>query len=74
MSMPGARETCSSPSSQQEVESRRQPSSVPQVEVPPTPPRGTLAARGDPDEDDDGGSLSHSTKSSEELEPKGWVA
>jgi hypothetical protein len=39
---------------QQEMESRRHPSSVSQLEVPPTPPHGTPAAGGDPDEDNDG--------------------
>jgi hypothetical protein len=62
------------PSPQQEVKYRRQSSSVPQLEVPPAPPQGTPAARGDPDGDDDGGSLSHNTELLEEQEPKGWVA
>jgi hypothetical protein len=39
----------SSPSLEQEVESSRQASSVPQLEVPPAPPQGTPAARGDLD-------------------------
>jgi hypothetical protein len=64
----------SSPSPQQEVESRRHPSSMPQLEVPPAPPQGTPAAGGDPDGDDDGGSSSHSTEPSDEQEPEGWVA
>jgi hypothetical protein len=65
----------SSPSPQQEVESRRQPSSVPQLEVPRAPPQRTPVAGGDPDgDDDDGGSSSHSTKPSKEQEPEGWVA
>jgi hypothetical protein len=47
---------------------------MPQLEVPPAPPQGTLATGGDPDRDDDGGSSSHSTEPSEEQEPEGWVA
>jgi hypothetical protein len=42
----------SSPLPQQEVESRSQASSVPQLEVPPAPPQGTPAAGRDPDGDD----------------------
>jgi hypothetical protein len=38
------------PLPQQEVESRRHPSSVPQLEVPPAPPHGTPADGGDPTE------------------------
>jgi hypothetical protein len=52
------------------VESRRQPSSVPQLEVPPAPPQGTPVAGGDPDS----GSLSHNTEPSEKQEPEGWAA
>jgi hypothetical protein len=52
----------SSPSPQQEVESRRHPSSVPQLEVPLAPLQGTLAAGQDPDEDDDDRSSSHNTE------------
>jgi hypothetical protein len=50
---------------------------VPQLEMPPAPPHGILAAGGDPDKDDDddvGGSLSHSTELSEEQEPEDWIA
>jgi hypothetical protein len=47
---------------------------VPQLEVAPAPPQGTLAAGGDPNGDDDGGSLNHSTEPSEEQEQEGWVA
>jgi hypothetical protein len=46
--------------------------------MPPAPPQGIPAARGDPDgdrdDDDDGGSLSHATELSEEPEPEGWIA
>jgi hypothetical protein len=46
--------------------------------MPPTPPQGIPAARGDPDRDEDdgdaGGSLSHDTELSEESEPEGWIA
>jgi hypothetical protein len=46
--------------------------------MPPAPPQGISAARGDPDGDDDdaGGSSSHDTELSEEpkLEPEGWIA
>jgi hypothetical protein len=60
---------------QQEVESRRHPSSVPQLEVPPAPPQATPVAGGDPDRDDDNGdSSSHNTELSEEQELEGWVA
>ena len=56
------------------MESRRQPSSVPKLEVPPAPPQGTPAVGGDPDRDDhDGDSSSRSTELSEEQEPEGWV-
>jgi hypothetical protein len=41
--------------------------------VPPAPPLGTPAARGDPDGDDDIGSSSHNTEPSEAQEPEGWV-
>jgi hypothetical protein len=65
----------SSPSPQQEVESGRQPSPMPQLDVPPAPPQGTPAAGGDPNRDeDDGGSSSHITEPLEEQEPEGWVA
>jgi hypothetical protein len=48
---------------------------VPQLDVPPAPPQGTLATGGDPDGDDnDGGSLSHNIELSEEQEPEGWIA
>jgi hypothetical protein len=52
----------------------RHPSFVPQLEVPPAPPQGTLGAGGDLVRDDNGGSSSHSMKLSEEQEPKGWIA
>ena len=48
--------------------------------MPPGPPQGILAARGDPDGDRDddnvGGSSSHDMELSEELEsePEGWIA
>jgi hypothetical protein len=47
--------------------------------MPPAPPQGIPAARGDPDRDEDdndgaGGSSSHNTEFSEEQEPKGWIA
>jgi hypothetical protein len=46
--------------------------------MPPAPPQGIPAARGDPDgdgdDDDVGGSSSHGTELSEELEPEGWIA
>jgi hypothetical protein len=65
----------SSPSPQKEVESGRQPSRAPQLEVPPAPPQGTIAAGGDPNgDDDDGGSSSHITELLEEQEPEGWIA
>jgi hypothetical protein len=52
---------------QQDVESGRQPSPVPQLEVPPTHPQGIPAVGGDPDEDDDdGGSSSYITELLEE--------
>jgi hypothetical protein len=54
------------PLPQQKMESRRHPSSEPQLEVPPAPLQGTLADGGDPDGDDDGGSSSHSMETSEE--------
>jgi hypothetical protein len=61
------------------VESGRQPSPTPQLEVPPAPPQGIPTAGGDPDEDGDddndaGSSSSHDTELSEELEPEGWIA
>jgi hypothetical protein len=64
----------SSPLLQQEVESRRHPSSMPQLEVPLAPPQGTPTAGGDPDGDDDGGSSSHNMEPSEEQELEGRVA
>jgi hypothetical protein len=46
--------------------------------MPPAPPHGIPAAGGDPDgdgdNDDAGGSSSHDTELSEELEPEGWIA
>jgi hypothetical protein len=63
---------------QQEVESERPPSPAPQLEMPPAPPQGILAAGGDPDGDEDDdetdGSSSHDTELLEEPEPKGWIA
>jgi hypothetical protein len=56
----------SSPLPQKEVESRRRPSSVPQLEVPSAPPQGTPTARGDPNGDNDCGCSSHSTDPLEE--------
>jgi hypothetical protein len=56
------------------VESWSKPSHAPQLEVPTAPPKGTPAAGGDPDGDDDGGSLSHSVELSEEQEPEGWIS
>jgi hypothetical protein len=57
------------------VESTRQPSPVPQLEVPPAPPQGTPAAGGDPDgDDDDGGSSSHNIDLLEVQEPEVWIA
>jgi hypothetical protein len=64
---------------EQEVESVRRRSSVPQLEAPPAPPQDTLAIGGtiggglggDPDDDDDS---DHSTESSEPQEAEGWVA
>jgi hypothetical protein len=61
------------------VESGRPPSPAPQPEMPPTPPQGIPAAGGDSDrdgddDDDAGGSSSHGTELSEELEPEGWIA
>jgi hypothetical protein len=68
----------SSPSPQQEVESGRTSSPVPQPEMPPAPPQGIHAAGGyldgDGDDDDVGGSSSHGTEFSEEPEPEGWIA
>jgi hypothetical protein len=65
----------SSPLSQQVVESGRQPSPEPHLEVPLAPPHGTPAAGGDPNGDnDDGGSSSHNMKLSKEEEPEGWIA
>ena len=45
-------------------------------EMPPAPLQGIPAAGRDPDGDDDdvGGSSSHSTERSEEPEPEGWIA
>jgi hypothetical protein len=64
---------------EQEVESVRRCSSVPQLEAPPAPPRDASAVGGatgggpggDPDDDDDS---DHSTESSEPQEAEGWVA
>jgi hypothetical protein len=45
--------------------------------MPPAPPQGIPSAGGDPNGDrdnDDGGSLSHNTKLSEEQELEGWIA
>jgi hypothetical protein len=46
--------------------------------MPPAPPQGIPAARGDPDGDGDdhdaGGSSSNDTERSEEPEPEGWIA
>jgi hypothetical protein len=45
--------------------------------MPPAPPQGIPASRGDPDRDDDDdadGSSSHSTELSKEQEPEGWIA
>jgi hypothetical protein len=47
---------------------------VPQLEVPPVPPQGTLATGGDTDGDDDGGSSSHIMEPLEEQETEGWLA
>jgi hypothetical protein len=48
------------------------------LEVPPTPPQGVSAARGDaggvPNGDDNGGSSSHCITLSEEQESEGWIA
>jgi hypothetical protein len=45
--------------------------------MPPAPPQGIPAARGDPDgdgdDDDVGGSSSHNTERSEEPELEGWI-
>jgi hypothetical protein len=53
-------------------------SPVPPLEAPPAPPLGILVARvaagGDPDDEGDHSSSSHSTDLSEEQEPEGWVA
>jgi hypothetical protein len=65
---------------EQEVESVRRRSPVPQLEAPPAPPQDALAVGGatgggpggDPDNDDDGSD--HSTESSEPQEAEGWVA
>jgi hypothetical protein len=68
----------SSPSPQREVESERLSSLAPLPEMPPAPPQGIPAARGDPDRDRDnddaGGSSSHGTERSEESKPEGWIA
>jgi hypothetical protein len=67
-----------SPSPQREVESERPPFPAPQPEMPPAPPQGIPADKGDPDgdrdNDDAGGSSSHGTERSEESEPEGWIA
>jgi hypothetical protein len=59
------------------MESERPPSLAPQPEMPPAPPQGIPAARGDPDrdgdDDDAGGSSSHGMERSEEPEPEGWI-
>jgi hypothetical protein len=47
---------------------------MPQLEVPPAPPLGTLAGGGDPDGDDGISSSSHNTEPSEAQEPEGWVS
>jgi hypothetical protein len=44
------------------------------LELPPAPPLGTPAARGDLDGYNDGGSSSQSTEPSEEQEAEWWVA
>jgi hypothetical protein len=63
---------------QREVESERPPSPAPQREMPLAPPQGIPAAGRDPDGDGDddnaGGSSSHGTERSKELEPEGWIA
>jgi hypothetical protein len=66
---------------EQEVESVRRRSPVPQLEAPRAPPQDAPAVGGatgggpggDPDGDDDDGS-DHSTEPSEEQEAEGWVA
>jgi hypothetical protein len=62
---------------EQEVESVRRRSSVPQLEAPPAPPRDAPtvggATGGGPGGDPDDGS-DHSTESSEPQEAEGWVA
>jgi hypothetical protein len=69
---------------EQEVESVRRRSLVPQLEAPPAPPQDAPAVGGatgggpgggpggDPDDDDDGSD--HNTESSEPQEAEGWVA
>jgi hypothetical protein len=42
--------------------------------MPPAPPQGIPAAGGDPDGDDDGGSLIHNMELSEEQNLEGWIA
>jgi hypothetical protein len=68
----------SSTSPQQEVESGRPPSPAPQPEMPPAPPQGIPATRGDldgdEDDDDADGSSSHGTELLEEPEQEGWIA
>jgi hypothetical protein len=64
---------------EEEVESVRRRSSVPQLEAPPVPPQDAPAVGGatggglggDPDDDD---GSDHSTESSEPQEAEGWVA
>jgi hypothetical protein len=76
--MPGAAGLFPPPPPQREVESERPLSPTPQPEMPLAPPQGIPAAGGDPDgdgdDDDAGGSLSHGTELSEELETEGWIA
>jgi hypothetical protein len=64
----------SSPSPQQDVESGRQPSPAPQLEMPNAPPQGIPDAGEDLDDDDASSSSSHSMKLLEEQEPEGWIA
>jgi hypothetical protein len=63
----------SSSSPQQEVESGRHPSSVSLLVAPPAPPKGTPAARGELDRDDNGDSSSHNMELSEEQELEGRI-
>jgi hypothetical protein len=61
---------------EQEVESVRRRSSVPQLEAPPAPPWDAPAVGGGPggDPDDNDDDSDHSTESSEPQEVEGWVA